>query len=116
MRKEARTAYARAVQQGSTNPQAHFRLAVLESRPNADRDALLQIEKHLTRAVELNDRLAPAYAYLGEVKAALDPKTEGALPLVRRAIALEPAEPGHRLAAGRVFWRMGSLDDTRREA
>jgi hypothetical protein len=115
-RDEARTAYAKAVEQGSTNPQAYLRLAFLESRPDADRDALLQIEKHLTRAVELNDRLAPAYAYLAEVKAALDPKTSGALPLVRRAIALEPAEPGHRLALARVFWRMGSLEDARREA
>jgi tetratricopeptide (TPR) repeat protein len=115
-REEARAAYAKAVEQGSTNPQAYYRLAFLESRPNADRDALLQIEKHLARAVELNDRMAPAYAYLAEVRAALDPKTDGALPLVRRAIALEPAEPGHHLAAARILWRMGSLDDARREA
>ena len=56
-KEEARTAYASAVERGSTNPHAYFRLASLESRPNSDRDTLLQMEKHLTRVVELNDRL-----------------------------------------------------------
>jgi TonB family protein len=113
---EARKAYANAVERGSTNPHAYFRLASLESGPNPDRGTLLQMEKHLTRAVELNDRLAAAYAYLAEVRVALDPKTDGALPLARRAIALEPAEPGHHLAAARILWRKGNYDDARNEA
>jgi TonB family protein len=112
----ARTAYASAVERSSTNPHAYYRLAALKSEPNADRDTQLQMEKHLTRAVELNDRLAVAYAYLAEVRVVLDPKTDGALPLARRAIALEPAEPGHHLAAARVLWRKGNYDDARREA
>src|SRR5262249_32917850 len=37
------------------------------------------------------------------------------LPLARRAIALEPAEPGHHLAAARVLGRTGNYDDARRE-
>jgi TonB family protein len=115
-REDARTAYANAVERSSTNPHAYSRLASLESRPNPDRDTLLKIEKHLTRAVELNDRLAAAYAYLAEVRAALDSKSDGALPLARRAIALEPAEPGHHLAAARVLWRKGNYDDARKEA
>jgi hypothetical protein len=93
-----------------------LRLAALEWLPNPDRSALLQIEKHLMRAVELNDRLAAAYSYLADVRVALDPKTDGALPLARRAIALEPAEPGHHLAAARVLWRKGNYDDARGEA
>ena len=113
---EARKAYASAVERGSTNPHAYFRLAWLESGPNADRDTLLQIEKHLMRAIELNDRLAVAYAYLADVRAALDPKTDGALPLARRAIALEPGEPGHHLTAARVLGRRGNYDDARKEA
>jgi tetratricopeptide (TPR) repeat protein len=115
-RDEARKAYANAVERGSTNPHAYLRLASLEWLPNPDRSALLQIEKHLTRAMELNDRLAAAYAYLADVRIALDPKTDGALPLARRAIALEPSEPGHHLAAARVLWRKGNYDDARREA
>jgi tetratricopeptide (TPR) repeat protein len=113
---EARTAYASAVERGSSDPHAYYRLASLESGPDPSRDTLLQVEKHLARAVELNDRLAAAYAYLAEVRVALDPKTDGALPLARRAIALEPAEPGHHLAAARVLWRKGNYDDAGKEA
>jgi len=113
---EARKAYASAVERGSTNPHAYVRLASLESLPNPDRSAMLRIETHLARAVELNDRLAAAYAYLAEVRAALDAKSGSALPLARRAIALEPAEPGHHLAAARVLWRGGSYDEARTEA
>jgi hypothetical protein len=51
-----------------------------------------------------------------EVRATLDPKTDDALPLARRAIALEPGEPGHHLAAARVLWRKGNYDDARKEA
>src|SRR5262245_11654936 len=112
---EARKAYANAVERGSTNSHAYLRLASLEWQPNPDRDTLLQIDKHLMRAVELNDRLAPAYAYLADVRIALDPKADSALPLARRAIALEPAESGHHLAAARVLWRKGNYDDARRE-
>jgi TonB family protein len=113
---EARKAYANAVERGSTNPHAYFRLASLESPPSPDRSALLLIEQHLARAVELNDRLAAAYAYLAEVRAALDLKSGSALPLARRAIALEPAEPGHHLTAARVLWRKGNYDEARTEA
>ncbi len=113
---EARTAYAKAVDRGSTNAYGYYRLASLDARRNPDRDTLLQMEKNLKRAVELNDRLAPAYAYLAEVRTALDAKTDGALPLARRAIALEPAEPGHHLVAARVLWRRGNYDDARKEA
>lgn len=113
---DARKAYASAVERGSTNSHAYVRLASLESLPNPDRSALLQIETHLARAMELNDRLATAYAYLAEVRAALDAKSGSALPLARRAIALEPAEPGHHLAAARVLWRKGSYDEARTEA
>jgi tetratricopeptide (TPR) repeat protein len=60
--------------------------------------------------------VAAAYAYLAEVRAALDSKSDGALPLARRAIALEPAKPGHHLTAARVLWRKGNYDDARREA
>ena len=74
------------------------------------------MEQHLARAVELNDRLAAAYAFLADVRAALDSKSGSALPLARRAIALEPAEPGHHLAAARVLWRKDNYDEAQREA
>jgi len=88
---------------------------VLEWRPDADRDALLLLDRHLTRAVELNDHLAPAYAYLAEVKAALDPHAETAVAAARQAIALDGKEPAHHLAAARVWLGRGNYDDARRE-
>jgi hypothetical protein len=113
---EAKAAYANAVERGTRNYYAYYRLAQLEWQADPDRDTLLKLEKHLTRAVELNDRLAGGHAYLADVKATLDPKSDAAVASARRAIALEPAEPEHHLSAARVSWRRGDFDDARREA
>jgi tetratricopeptide (TPR) repeat protein len=113
---EARKAFAAATEHGSTDAYAYYRLARLELRGNPDRDTLTQVEQHAKRATELNDRFALAYSLLADARSALDPKTDGATPLVRRAIALEPLEPNHRLAAARVLWRRGNYADALAEA
>jgi len=113
---EARKAFAVATERGSIDAYAYYRLARLELRGNPDRDTLTQVEQHARRATELNDRFASAYSLLAEARSALDPKTDGATPLVRRAIALEPLEPGHRLTAARVLWRKGNYADALVEA
>jgi TPR repeat protein len=111
---EARAAYGRAVDGGSTSAYAHYRLASLLWRPQPGRDALEQIEKLLARSTALNNRYAAAYAYLGDVRSMLQP-SEG-LPLVRRAISLEPSDPDHRLAAARVLWRQHAYAEALKEA
>jgi len=113
---EASKAFAAAAERGSTDAYAYYRLARLEFRGNPDRDTLTKIEQHAKRATELNDRFASAYSLLAEARSALDPKTEGAMPLVRRAIALEPVDPWHHLAAARVQWRRSSYADALTEA
>jgi len=115
-RDDARAAYAKAVERGTGSYYAYFRLAALEWRADADHDTLLLLDKHLTRAVELNDRFAAGHAYLAEVKATLDPKSDAAVAAARRAIALEPAAPDHHLSAARVSWRRGEYGDAKREA
>lgn len=111
---EARAAFAKAADLGSSSAYAHYRLAGLLWRPDAERETLLEIEKRLHRAIQLNNRYADAYSWLGEIKAVLD--SADAMGLVARAIALEPREASHRLRAAFVLGRQGKLDEAEVQA
>ncbi len=113
-RDEARAAYVKAVELGSTSAYAHFRLAGLMWRPDADRDTLVAIEKLLTRAVELNSRYASAYSWLGEIRAILG--AGESMGLIERAISLEPRDPDHRLRAAFVLARQQKFEEARAQA
>lgn len=117
-RDEARTAYVKAAELGTRNAWAHYRAAMLNWRQGAmpDADTLKSMEKNLARAVELQDTYASAYAALAEVRAALGQPQGSILPLLSKAIALEPASAWHRIMAARVLWRFGALDEARRSA
>ena len=109
----ARAAYARAVELGTTSEYTHYRLASLTWRPAPDRNTLVAIEKLPTRAVQLNNRYADAYAWLGEFRTGLG---EDGLGIIRCAITLDPLEPGHHLRAARVLLRQGKPEEARVEA
>jgi tetratricopeptide (TPR) repeat protein len=111
---EARVAYEGAVENGSPNGYAHYRLATLRWGPQPDRDTLAGIEKLLMKAVSLNNRHAPSSALLGEVRSLLG--SGEALPYVRRAIALAPGEPSHRLTAARILLRQKASVEALKEA
>jgi tetratricopeptide (TPR) repeat protein len=111
---EARAAFARAVDAGSTSAYAHYRLASLFSGSDADHDALTQLEKLLSQAVALNNRYAGAYAFLGEVRSQLG--VGEPISLVLRAISLEPSEGNYRLRAASVLWRDRKYDDALKHA
>lgn len=111
---EARVAYEGAVENGTPNAYAHYRLATLRWGPQADRDALGGIEKLLLKAVSLNNRHAPSSALLGEVRSLLG-SGEG-LPFARRAIALAPGEPSYRLTAARILLRQKAGAEALKEA
>jgi len=115
-RDEAIAAYAKAVEHGSDNAYAYYRLALLSWGAHPDRETLVAIDKRLTAATRLNERMASAYAALGEAKAALTGNLDDAIPLVKRAISLEPGEAGHHLSAARVLWRGRQFDAARSEA
>ena len=100
---EAGAALARAVAEGSKSAHAYYRLAWTRWTPNPDRETLVETEKLLARAIDLNPRHAWAYAFLGEVRSLLG--TGEPMGLVRRAIVLDPSEPNHRLRAARILWR-----------
>jgi tetratricopeptide (TPR) repeat protein len=111
---EAKTAFARAVEAGTTSAYAHYRLASLLWRSDADRGALTRLEQLLNSAITLNNRDADAYAFLGEVRSLLG--TGEPLSLVLRAISLEPFEARHHLRAAGVLWRDRKYDEALKQA
>jgi tetratricopeptide (TPR) repeat protein len=111
---DAKAAFASAADLGSTNAYGYYRLASLVWQPRPSRETLGEVERHLTKAVELNSRYARAYAWLGEIKEYL--KTGDSMGLIQRAIALEPMEPSHRLRAAAVLLRQGKRPQARVQA
>ena len=107
---EAKVAYTRAVELGSSNPYAYYRSAVL-NWPNPDEPTLQRMEKSLVRAIELHPTFALAHSSLAEVKMALAQPAGTIVPLVVRAMALEPSNPWHRMAAARVSRKFGNREE-----
>lgn len=100
---EARAALTRATENGATIAHAYYALARKMLGPNPDKATLVEVEKLLSRTIDLNIRHAWGYALLGEVRSLLG--STAAMGLVARAVTLEPAEPEHRLTAARILWR-----------
>ena len=115
---EAKTAYGKAADLGSSDAYALYRAAVSHwgPGPQPDQNTLAAMDKNLARAVDLNPQFASAYANLAEVRAALRKPLDEVLGLLGRAVQLEPANYRHRLAAARVFWRFDKLDEARKAA
>ena len=105
----ARAAYARAVDAGSTDPYAHYRLASLLWTRDADRDTLTRVQALLSKATALNVRYAAAYDFLASTNAQLGIRQPSALAL--RAVSLEPSVAHHRLTAARLLAQERQFDD-----
>ena len=111
---EAKAAYTKADELGSTNAFAHFRLAQLTWQPSSSKETLAAIEQQLTKAVGFNTRFAAAYAWLGEVRTYLG--NPDAIGLIRRAISIEPLEASYRLRAASVLLNQGKAAEARADA
>jgi uncharacterized protein len=83
---EARRAAAEAIRTDPRSPLAHYTLGTL-ARDAGDWAAA---EAALARAVELKAGFAGAYVFLAEARTALGRPNEDVLPLVQRALELEP--------------------------
>ena len=114
-REEAKAAFVKATELGSSNAYAAYRAATLHW-PRPDAAQLEQMEKALVRSIELNPSFAPAYADLAEVRTWLKKPPVEVMPLLAKAVTLEPRSPRHRLTAARVLWRLGSPDEARKAA
>jgi tetratricopeptide (TPR) repeat protein len=111
----ARTAYARAVELGTANSYALYRVSILSWR-GADDAGMEQIEKQLTRAVELSPLYANAHAALAEVRAELKRPQNTIATHMQRAVTLDPSSPWHRLSAARVLARLNAIPEARKAA
>jgi tetratricopeptide (TPR) repeat protein len=112
---EARRRVARAVELDSKSHLVHYLHAILNMGPGQTGETMAAAEQSLNRSVDLNHDFAPAYALLAEVSAYRSGDYAGALPLARRAIALEPGVISHRLSLGRLLAGMGKFDQARAE-
>jgi hypothetical protein len=105
----ARAAFARAVDAGTTDAYAHYRLASLLWKRDADRETLTRIQTLLSKAAALNVRYAAAYDFLAQVQADLGaPQPSG---LALRAVSLDPSDAHHRLTAARLLADEKRFDD-----
>jgi tetratricopeptide (TPR) repeat protein len=105
----ARAAFQRAVDAGSTDAYAHYRLASLLWTRDADRDTLMRIQALLSKAASLNTRYAAAYDFLASVNDQLHLGEPTGLAM--RAISLDPSDVHHRLTAARLFANARRYDD-----
>ena len=111
----ARVAYAKAAELGSTNFYTYYRLAMMTWVQGADVDTLTAVKKSLEQSVALNDRFAGAFAMLGEVRARLK-ESATALDAANRAVQLDGRSVRHRLSLARVLWGVEQPDQAETEA
>ena len=107
---QAKAAYAKAVELGSTRGYAYYRLAQLEFAHGADETALKRRETLLRRALELDPTSANTLSYLAETLLDLQQAQE-ALPFAKQAVEKDPSSSYHRMALARVAWQLGQPDD-----
>ena len=113
---DARAAYAKAIELGSTSFYPYYRWAALTPLgETGDSTIAGRMDDALKQATTLNERFAPAYGLLGEVRLRLG-RREEALTLAQRGVSLAPGQVQNRLALARVLWGMSRRDEALHEA
>jgi tetratricopeptide (TPR) repeat protein len=113
---DAKAAYAKAVELGTSSAYAHYRLASLTWQRQPSAEILAQVDALLLKAIERNTRYGSAYAWLGEIRAFQGTDADAGLGLIRRAISLEPTSPQHRLRAANVLLNQRKPGEARAQA
>lgn len=116
-RDEAKAAFAKAAELGSTNAIVYYRAArsLWGSERTADA-TLQQMEKYLVKATELNPNYPEAFAELGDVRSALKKSPDDVIPILASAVKLDPFDPWIRLTVARAFWRLDKREEARNVA
>ena len=112
---EARSAFARAIELGSTSAQVHYLYGTLLLQDAAAPGAVQAAAAAFQGAVDLNHDSAPAYSMLAQCLARGGEPPERTLPLARRAVSLEPGDAGYRLAVARILLEAGRLEEAQQE-
>ena len=110
----ARAAYARAVELGTGNFYAHFRLGQMASALQTP-EGRAQAEAAFERAVALSDTFVPALLQLGGVRLSLR-KIEAAITAYERAVTLDPSSSVSRRLLATALMQAGRTDAARSEA
>lgn len=111
-RARATRAYGQAAELGSISAYSYFRAAQLSWQSAPDPASLAVQRKHLERALALNDTYAGAQAFLADVL--VDEKqAEAALPLIQRAVALEPGDSYAHVVRARVLHALARPSEAR---
>lgn len=108
---DARVAYGKAVELGSTSFYAHYRFGSLTYRPGADAASLAAAEKAFDKSTSLNPDFAWSHALLGELRMQLGRPAEAITPLNRAAV-LEQSTIRFRVSLARALM----LSNRREEA
>lgn len=106
---DARDAYTHAVDAGTTDDYAYYRLASLMWHNTVENATLAKIAALLEKAIALNNRDANAYAMLAEARSVLG--TNDAEGMALRAVSLEPSSAFAHFAAARVLRDERHYDD-----
>jgi TPR repeat protein len=115
-RDKAKAAYELAAAKGTDVPYVYYRCAVLSWPADDNREALAAVEKWLSEAVRRDDRFAAAYVALARARATLTGDAEKAVPLLLRALTLEPGNPDHRWWAAATYLSLQQIDNADGEA
>jgi tetratricopeptide (TPR) repeat protein len=114
---EAAAAFMKAADLGSTNARVYYRAArSMWSSPRTEETTLQKMDKYLVRATELDATYPEAFAELGDVRSALKQSPDDVIPLLGKAVKLDPFDPWIRLTVARAFWRLGKYEEARNVA
>jgi tetratricopeptide (TPR) repeat protein len=107
----ARAALAKAEQLGSTNFYTFYRLAMMDLPERPAVDAIEQARQRFQKAVDLNPFHSGAHAMLANM-VAMGPADQRAraVPLVQKAVSLDPGDLFTRTTIARALWNAGQRD------
>jgi tetratricopeptide (TPR) repeat protein len=97
----------RAVAQNPNQPQFPFHLALNWDKRNRFDKA----EEYLLRTIDLDPTHALALNYLGYSWVEKNQRLEEALPLIQRAVSLDPENPAYRDSLGWAFFRLKRYEE-----
>lgn len=112
---QAREAFQKAAELGSTNYYVYWRLGTLQLGAGSSPEARVAARQHLTKAIELNPDSGFVYASLGSAMMQTGSVPE-AVEAYRKATSLEPSEAGLRLSFATALSRAGQRDEALQEA
>jgi tetratricopeptide (TPR) repeat protein len=111
---EAKLAYAKAVELGSTNYYAHYMFGNL-NRANADAEMLAKVEKSLDTSAKLNPNFVWSHLLLGEVRTQMGRAEDAVVPL-ERAVTLERDSVRNRVSLARAYYAVNRRDEAQKLA